>query len=142
MGTENPKRRPTGKPTQCDEALVSEILERVSNGESLTQICSDAHMPTRATLYNWRAQNDELSARYEMARQCGEEYYCDQMLKVADDMSLTDNARRIKIDVLKWTSSRIRGAILGNKKDDTAPVTQADLEMSLAEVINALKEGK
>lgn len=129
------------KPYVYTPEIGAEILERVANGESLNKICQDAHMPTRATLWDWRQKHEELGVKYEMAVQCSEEYYCDLIIEVASDETLTDSIRRAKMDAYKWTSSRRRGGAK-SQKDDTAPVTQADLEMSLAEVINALKEGK
>ena len=121
--------------------IGDEILERVANGESLNQICKSEHIPSRATVWDWRHANQEFGSKYEMAVQCSEEYYCDLILEAAQDETLTDSIRRAKMDAYKWTSSRRRG---GSKspKEETTLVTEADLRAALEDLENTMREGK
>lgn len=42
-----------GRPSVCTPELLDEILERYRNGEMLSKICQDDHIPTRTTIYDW-----------------------------------------------------------------------------------------
>lgn len=75
-----------GRPTKYTEALATEICARLANGETLTSICRDAHMPARRTVLDWKANDlGGFSARYARAREEQRELWQDEMLDMADD---------------------------------------------------------
>lgn len=46
----------------------AEILNRLSAGESLRRICTDAGMPAPATVCGWVNQSEAFAKRYRKAR--------------------------------------------------------------------------
>lgn len=74
-----------GRPSKFDQALFDQIVERLSAGEPLAQICRDDVMPGLRTVYDWSAANAEISARIARARDEGEEVIAAGCLEIADD---------------------------------------------------------
>lgn len=77
-----PKRR--GRPSRRSPEIIDEIIERLSTGEPLRQICRDEHMPHWNTVYDWTDADAELSGRIARARDKGEEAILQQCLEIAD----------------------------------------------------------
>lgn len=74
-----------GKPTLYTEAILEEILVRLTEGEPLRQICRDAHMPAWRTIYDWLAKDKEKSARFAHARDLGMDAIFEDALFIADN---------------------------------------------------------
>jgi|GEM_PF-2200904 len=53
---------------RIDTDIESEIIQRICDGESLRQICKDAHMPNRSNWLRRVASNSELKTRWELAK--------------------------------------------------------------------------
>lgn len=68
-------------------ALFPEIIERLSAGEPLAQICRDAHMPHRRTIYLWMEADEAAKAEFEVARDDGFDAIAADCLSIADDGS-------------------------------------------------------
>lgn len=76
---------------------IDEIIERISSGEPLRQICRDPHMPKWRTVYEWlkTAENavdvstdeNNFFARFALARCLGEDAIAQECLEIADDAS-------------------------------------------------------
>ena len=76
--------RKTGRPTTLTEARTDEIIERISAGEPLAQVCRDEHMPALRTVYDWLERDQNLSARFARARTAGYDQIATDMLRIAD----------------------------------------------------------
>jgi hypothetical protein len=50
------------------EPVITLILEKISTGQTVTQICSDPAMPCAASWFKWVSEDQALSKRYEQAR--------------------------------------------------------------------------
>lgn len=48
------------RPKQFDQAVADEFIERMVAGETIKVICSDAHMPSNNTIWEW--QNGKMGA--------------------------------------------------------------------------------
>jgi hypothetical protein len=48
------------RPTIRTKAMIEELLERFSVGETITRVCLDSHMPTIRALQKWRIKDKEL----------------------------------------------------------------------------------
>ena len=48
------------RPTIRTKAMIEELLERFSVGETITRVCQDSHMPTIRALQKWRIKDKEL----------------------------------------------------------------------------------
>lgn len=73
---------PTGRPSIYSDELAEEILTQYGAGESIRQICGDARMPDRATLWRWRQDNDGFATAFARARQANAEAIEDDMLEI------------------------------------------------------------
>lgn len=65
--------------------IEQEIIERLSAGEPLEQICRDEHMPAVRTVNDWRAADERLSADIARARILGFDAIAESCLEIADD---------------------------------------------------------
>lgn len=74
----------TGRPSTFTPEKFAEIIDRVSQGEPLAQVCRDAHMPALRTVYDWTAKDADLSARFARAREAGFDMIAQDALRIAD----------------------------------------------------------
>jgi hypothetical protein len=63
------------------------ICERLMEGASLRQICQDANMPARSTIFVWLEEHQDFARLYTLARQMQIEDLMDEILEIADDSS-------------------------------------------------------
>jgi hypothetical protein len=75
------KARP-GQPTKRTDAIVDEIVTRISDGESLVAICQDAHLPGYSTFNCWQREDAALLELVDMAYQ----FHARTLDDIADDM--------------------------------------------------------
>lgn len=66
------------------EAIVTEILERVMDGQSLRDVCRDAHLPNRATFARWCAEDGELQRRWDVAKTARIHQISADIISIAD----------------------------------------------------------
>ena len=78
-------KRPRGRPSSYTPELANEIIQRISKGEPLRQICRDEHMPHWTVVYDWQEANKEFSLRIAHARELGEEAIAQECLEIADN---------------------------------------------------------
>lgn len=93
MADEAPKH-PGGRPTVFDPKIAQEILDKISDGASLSSICRDEKYPCRATVRLWVRKGDsgdeeyaEFSANYASARREQAHSLVDDVIDIADDDS-------------------------------------------------------
>ena len=70
------------------ETIMAEVCERIADGRSLRAICADPellHLPDRATVLRWLAEDEDLAARYARACAIRAEVHVDEMQDIADD---------------------------------------------------------
>lgn len=93
------------------QALLPEILHRLSEGEPLAQICRDLHMPHRSVVYDWMDAEEELTRRIAQARAKGFDAIAEQCLVIADTpmegVEVTSDADGV---------TEKRGDMLGHRK--------------------------
>lgn len=76
-----------GRPTIRTDAMLNGILERLSQGEPLAQICREDGMPSVMTVWRWQQEDVELSVGIERAREAGGDQIALDALNIADDNS-------------------------------------------------------
>jgi hypothetical protein len=81
--------RAGGRPERYTVEIAAEICDRLANGETLTRICEDPHIPSRQTVTRWLADESkpEFLSRYAVARGLQTDYYADHIVDIADDAS-------------------------------------------------------
>ena len=63
------------------------ICDRIAEGASLRQICQDANMPAKSTIFVWLEEHEDFARSYSLARQIQIEDLVDEILEIADDSS-------------------------------------------------------
>lgn len=85
--SENTTPRPVGRPSKFTEAIAAEIIERLSDGEPLADICRSEGMPAVRTVSDWKASNPQFSADFAQAREDGFDALAAECLEIAEDGS-------------------------------------------------------
>lgn len=124
-----------GRPTVYTEELGDEICERLSDGQSLREICSDPDMPNRSTIYRWTSHVEGFSNQYTRAREEQARALVDDIVDIADNGSndwmernqggnvgwVTNGEAlqrsRLRVDTRKWIASKIIPKIYGDKQE-------------------------
>jgi hypothetical protein len=103
-----------GRPTKYNSALADEICRRLSVGETLRKMVLDEHMPDASQVYRWLDSNEEFRNQYAQARVRQADYYAEMIIDEsfgAHDASIG----RLRMDALKWASSKIAPKKYGDK---------------------------
>jgi len=66
-------------------ALMDEIVDRVSKGETLRAICREPGKPSWSVVYQWMDEVPEFSTRFAQARARGFDAIAAECLEIADD---------------------------------------------------------
>lgn len=89
-----------GRPTVRDEALVDQIIDRVTGGEPLAQVLRDEGMPSPSAFYNWLNADEELDGRFARAREYGHDAIAANALHIANtpQEGVTEEYERRMVD--------------------------------------------
>jgi hypothetical protein len=113
---QDPPKQKTGRPTDYNLKLASEICTRISNGEALRQICMREDMPNQSSVYLWLARHPEFSEMYTRAREEQADTLADEIQAIADETPETNpiyskTGELIKIEMhsayIQWQKNRI-----------------------------------
>lgn len=111
------------RPSKYTPELGDDICRRLAQGESARQICRDEAMPAMSTLMKWLNDSDKItfSEQYARARDCQADFYADQIVDIADELSETAEASEIaraklQIDSRKWKVARMSPRKYGDKQ--------------------------
>ena len=128
------------------------ILDAIANGQSLSSILRREGMPS----YSWAKlqlrTDPELRKQYDQALEDRGDRLAEELIELAftklpDDLdgraqSAWVQHLRVKIDVLKWTASKLRPRVYGERIDVSVTHTQISitqaLEMAEARVAGTL----
>ena len=109
---------------------MDEICRRLTEGESLRQICRAKGMPTEGAVRLWVKQDrDGCAAQYTQARELGYELLADELLEIADDgtndwidrdgQRVCDHDHvsrsRLRVDTRKWMLSKMLPKVFGDR---------------------------
>lgn len=122
-----------GRPSLYTQALADEICRRIGDGEGLTEICRDSHMPSASTIIGWSLRDEHgFFAAYARARDVKYELWSEQLVDIADDGSndFMDrqsesgtvkvlnaehvNRSRLRADTRKWLLSKLKPKVYGD----------------------------
>lgn len=98
----------TGRRTIRTEAMVDEIIERVSNGEPLAQVLRSDGMPGITAFYDWLNKDKELDERFARAREAGHDVIAVEALRIADTPVEGQRTKRTG-DVVEITTEDMLG---------------------------------
>jgi|TARA_Y100000310_G_scaffold266155_1_gene277535 hypothetical protein len=97
-----------GRPSKYNNKIAGEILKRFASGEKLTDICKPDRMPSRMSVFRWRAALPEFDKAYEIATQSHTEALLDVLHNIVmscDDKSA--KAAKVKADYITWFCSKL-----------------------------------
>jgi hypothetical protein len=119
-----PPRR-AGRPSGYNEATATEICHRMINGENLTAICKDEHMPSRVTVYDWMEANPEFRTRCARAREGLADFLVDEIEQLAKETTEENvNSMKVKISTKQWRAMKMAPRIYGDRT--TTEITGAN----------------
>ena len=101
------------------QELADEICKRLADGETLTEICQDEHMPDRSTVCNWlrTQENSAFSAQYARARESQGDGVFDDVKRVqkrVESGELAPDAGRVVINALTWRAKVLKPKVYGD----------------------------
>ncbi|MES2904532.1 MAG: hypothetical protein V4696_10140 [Pseudomonadota bacterium] len=106
-----------GRPSGYTQEIADSILDRLSEGESLRQICAGDDMPNRASVNRWLDADENFATRYARTREMQGDHMDDLILETADKCTVeTAAADRVKIDAYKWRAAKLKPKVYGDKQ--------------------------
>lgn len=78
------------------EKIIDEIVDGLSEGITLRDLCRMPGMPAYRTVYAWLAADEEFATRFARAREIGFDTMAEETLAIADDASNDWMERRRK----------------------------------------------
>src|SRR5262249_15462730 len=94
--------------TRFTPEIWATVLDRVSNGDSLRQVCRTDGFPPEATIRNWIRSDQELATQYAQARVLQIESRADEVRDEAFMDDLEPDDKRVRVDALKWLLSKLK----------------------------------
>ena len=80
-----PPKGSGGRPSKYTKEIAEEIVQRLSEGEPLRQICRDEHMPSWQVIYAWMNRDPELTEAIARARELGQDAIAEDILRERHD---------------------------------------------------------
>ncbi|GLI92995.1 terminase small subunit protein [Methylocystis echinoides] len=118
------------------EEIAEELCERLSEGESMRQICRDDHLPNRRTVERWMAERPDFAASIARAREGQADCLHDDMAEIEGEIrrgELDPQAARVIIWSKQWRASKLAPKKYGDKVQaemtgkDGGPIETRDL---------------
>lgn len=129
------------KPTSFTPVLAERICQLIASGKSLRDACKEEGMPGESTVRLWVIKDYEgFAAQYARAREEQAEHFAEDLISIADDMSIPSDQKRIMVDARKWTASKILPKRYGDKVEvehsgGIKNLTDEQVETRLAELL-------
>jgi cytochrome P450 len=112
------------------DELAAEICQRIADGETMTAIAREPHMPTRETVRVWRRDRPAFSAAFARARVEGMEALADDIVSISDDRSGDVQRDRLRVDTRKFLMSKIAPHVYGDKLEHSGTVTMGHVQIT------------
>jgi hypothetical protein len=110
----------TGRPTIYTDKLATEILTRISMGESVRRISMDDKMPSQQCMYEWIFKDlNGFGEKYARAKEECMELKGEEIEDIADfvEPEAAKVAKaRLQIDTKKWVMSKLAPKKYGEKQ--------------------------
>jgi len=128
------EQKPKKKPVRVTKQLMTQIAERLAEGESLKSMCEEEGMPAYSGITKAVIRDPELYEIYRQGRVLQAEYYADRINSLAESPLPTKDEkgepvdgrwlgaeiqrRKLEVETLKWTFARTQPYGLRDKKED------------------------
>jgi hypothetical protein len=123
-----------GRHATYSDEIAETILQKLTLGIPLRQICNPAEMPAASTVVKWTETRPEFGERYAHARKLGLDALAEEILEISDDGSndwmererpdgsvetvLNSehiNRSRLRVDARKWLLSKMAPKKYGDR---------------------------
>lgn len=111
------------KARALDPALLAHVCERMANGATALEVIRETEGLDRGTLWRWAQGPDATptaASMYASARESQADAHADEIMDIAKRAvrgEVDPNAARVFIDAAKWTASKLRPKVYGEKLD-------------------------
>ena len=127
--------------TRYTPELADVILDRMSNGMALRQVCRDEGMPAESSVRQWvRDDRDGFAVKYNQARAMQIDCWADEILAVAYRSDLDPGDKRVITENLRWLLSKLAPQRYGDRLlvagDPANPIQHLHHQVSLNELSN------
>lgn len=156
---EEKKVNKVGAPSVYNKELGDEICKAIATSKhGLRKLCKDnPHWPRKTTIYRWAFDNAEFRDQYARAKAFQVEWLVESALEIAEDgtrdtytdekgTKRCDNewiARsRLRVDTIKWLSSKLAPKLYGDKIENTHNVTVEEKFSRVRDASSAYPEKK
>lgn len=95
-----------GRPTAFTDELGDRICERIAVTRTVTEALSDEEFPPSSTFFRWLGQYPAFREKYARALEFRAEADNEELRRVAYDMDIPSDQKRIMVDTLKWQQAR------------------------------------
>lgn len=127
-----------GRPSTYNEEIATKIVNRMIEGENLTQICRDPAMPPRVTVYAWFDKYPEFYARCARAREALADYLVDEIEDLASKATAKNiDQLKLQISTKQWRAMKIAPRIYSDRSRTEVSGADGGPIKVQAEVIDA-----
>lgn len=153
-----------GRPSDFRQELADEICFRMAEGEVLSQICRDEHMPPRTTVIGWTRTHPDFLAQYLEARERMLDRWSEEIIEISEDGTndwmeregaagrsrvIVDNEcvqrSKLRVESRRWLLSKFRPETYGDSQriDLKGRITMSEKEVDtkLAALLLKAKTG-
>lgn len=121
------------------EGVIEQLLDRIAEGQPLSQICADSRMPGTSTVYRWLDEDEDFAGRFRARRAIGIHKMAEDCLFIADEppedaVQVAD--KRVRID----TRLRLAGKWLPSLYGDKLDVTSGGEKLGLSGELEAARK--
>lgn len=109
-----------GRPSSFSQQVADEICRRMCEGETLSEICEDEHMPDRVTVWRWSNSHPDFATQCARARVYLGHHFGDQIKRRIDRITQkTAYADSVAINALQWMAMKTAPKDFGDKQEVT-----------------------
>ena len=131
--------------TRYTPEFAAEVCRRMSEGDSLRQVCRDNGVP-ESTVRQWVRDNpDDFASQYQAARVLQVESWSDLIVELSNRDDLEPNDKRLRVDTLKWLMSKLAPKRYGERllvagdAENPLQVKQVSLSSLSSDQLDALE---
>ena len=111
---------PAGRPSIYSQELADRILTEYSKGRSIREICEEADMPDRITLWRWRNEKPDFASALARAREANAETIEDKISEIESKVlyeNLNPQAANVVLSSMRWRARVLHPKRYGDKVD-------------------------
>lgn len=89
--------------------LIDDIINSLSEGVTLREICRRPNMPTWKTVYDWIRADEELALRFVRARELGHDAISEEIIEILDtppERCATEFGDKVDPGYVQWQKNR------------------------------------